>query len=85
MKTSKLRENLLPILQIAVSLAVIVLSVLGLAGTIENVSGITTPILGVLLLLQACSNWKRRKGIAIFSLCASAFVIFCSVVVLIAM
>ena len=83
--TMKFKENILPILQIAVSLTVIVLSALGLAGVFEHASKITTPLLGVLLLLQAGSHWGKRKGIAIFSLCAGIFVLVCSVVILIFM
>lgn len=85
MNKTVLKEKVLPALQIIVALAVIIVSGLGLAGVIEHASRITTPLLGVLLIVQGASFWEKRKGIAIFDLCGGAFILICSVIILIVM
>ena len=63
------------------SIGVIVLALLQLFGVWEQAINVTTPLMGVVLLVQSIQEWKQRRGVAIFSLCAALFVLACAIVV----
>lgn len=58
------------------SVLVIIFSVLQLTGLMENAINITEPLLGVLILSQGVSQWKKNKIVSIFSFAVAAFT-FC--------
>lgn len=63
------------------SVGVIVLASLQLFGVWEQAINVTTPLMGVVLLVQSIQEWKQRRGAAIFSLCAALFVFACAIAV----
>ena len=69
------------IVSIIVSVAVIVLAVLQLFDVWSNAGYVYVPLMGINLLLQAYTQWKPNRGVAIFSLCTAVFVLTCAIVV----
>lgn len=83
MKNRISKERVLAIIASVLSVIVIVVAVLGLLNVIEYSLYITTPMLSVILGIQAYMHWNKNKGVAIFSLCAAVFMIIATIVVLI--
>lgn len=76
-------EKFISILIIPLSVAVILLAMLQLLGIWEKSINVYEPLIGVILLLQARLLWKHNRKIAIFQLCAAAFVFICAIVILV--
>lgn len=76
------KERIIKITAVVLSTIVIIFSVLGLLDVIEFSLYITTPLLGVILALQAYIHWQKNKGVAIFSLCVAIFMIITTVIVI---
>lgn len=47
----------------------------------EKAIHVSTPLMGVVLLLQATQEWKKQRGMAILGLCAALFIFVCAIVV----
>ena len=77
------REKFLFILRLIISAVIVLLAVLKLAGSFENALYYSTPLMGVLLVVQAVQEWKEQRGMAIFGLCAALFIFICTIAVLI--
>jgi len=69
-------------LRIVLSACVIVLSVLQLCGVYEKATYISTPLMGIVLLISSVQEWKQRRSVAIFGLCAAVFIFICTGVIL---
>lgn len=65
----------LSIAQLILSIFVIALVLLQLAGVWANAIYLYEPLLGALLLVQAAQNWSKNRGIAYLSL-AVALLLF---------
>jgi hypothetical protein len=60
---------------------IIVLASLALFDVWDRALDVSTPLMAIVLTLQAIQEWKKNKGIAIFSLCAAIFVFGCAIAV----
>lgn len=76
-----LLSKIVTVCTVVVSAAIIVLSILQICNVWAFAPYLYMPLIGVNLLLQAYSQWKTNKGVAIFSLCAAGFVLVCSAVI----
>jgi len=76
------KERIIKITAVVLSTIVIIFSVLGLLDVIDFSLYITTPLLGVILALQAYIHWQKNKGVAIFSLCVAIFMIITTAIVI---
>lgn len=66
---------------IAVAVAVIVLAILQIFDVWPKAGNVFVPLMGVNLLLQAHTQWKQNRGVALFSLCAAGFIFACAIFV----
>lgn len=80
-KDMPLLHKVASIISVVVSSAVIVLAVLQLFDVWSNAGYVYVPLMGINLLLQAYAQWKPNRGVAIFTLCAAAFILACAAVV----
>ena len=81
MKNGISKDRILAITASILSIITIVFAVLGLLDVIGYSLYVTTPLLGVILGIQAYMNWHKNKGVAIFSICVSAFMIIVTAIV----
>ena len=75
------KRNILPLLSIILSIAVICLAVIQILGIWENAILVFEPLGGILLLLQGIQFWEKNRKAAIFQFCAAVFVFLVTVVV----
>ena len=74
-------NKFLTIGRIVGSIVIIVLASLALFDVWDRALDVSTPLMAIVLTLQAIQEWKKNKGIAIFSLCAAIFVFGCAIAV----
>ena len=82
MKNKPFIRNLIAVLGITVSIAVIVLSVLQIFGVWQDALYLIIPLLVLNQLGLAYGQWEHNRKIAWFSICASAVIFICYIVVL---
>ena len=75
-------ENAASVIVIPFSLAVVILAVLQLAGIWEDAAYAYMPMTCIVLLAQTLQNWRKQRGVAIFSLCAALFILAVTVFIL---
>ena len=75
------REKIIFLLQIAVSVVVLVFSLLTVLGYIEYGLSVTVPLLGVLQIIQGIREWKQSRTMATISFAVAVFVFACSAAV----
>lgn len=80
-KERSIFEKGLTVLGLILSISVIILSVLSLAGTWQGTINIVEPLLGLLMLIQTLQFWKYNKTVAIFSLFVALFIFSVAIVV----
>ncbi len=76
------QKTLAGIIGLAVSVAIIVLSLLQLFNIWDNAINVFEPLVGILMLIQALENWKTNKAVAYFSLFVAIFVLIVSIIIL---
>ena len=64
------------------SVIVIVLGIIQIVGTGEGTMKILEPLLGVVMTTQGIAQWKKNRGLAIFSFGAAIFIFAVSVVII---
>ena len=74
-------DKLASVASIVIAVAVIVLAVVQLLGIWSDAGYVYVPLMGINLLLQAYTQWNVNRKIAVFTLCASVFVLICAAVV----
>lgn len=77
-----MKDNVVSVIRVVLSLAVAVLAVLQLIGVWENAIYVYEPLMGVVLLFQAYYFRNRSRGLAIFSLCTAVIVLVGALVIL---
>lgn len=82
-KETPLQSKLATICTIGVAIAIIVLAILHIFDVWASAPYLYMPLMGINLLLQAYSQWKTNRGVALFSLCVAGFVFICTAVILI--
>ena len=75
-------ENAASIVGIPCSLAVIVLAIVQLVGIWEDAAYVYMPLTCIVMLAQTVQNWRKQRGVAIFSLCTAAFILAVAVFIL---
>ena len=75
------KEKVMIVLRLTISSAVIVFVILKLVGLCEKALYFTTPLMGVLMVVQSVQEWKEQRGMAIFGLCAALFIFVCTIAV----
>ena len=63
------------------SIGVVVFASLQLLGVWDKAINLAAPLVGIVLLVQSAQEWKQRRGVAIFGLCAALFIFGCAIVV----
>ncbi|WP_312649643.1 hypothetical protein [Aminipila sp.] len=74
-------EKGLTVFGLILSISVIILSVLSLAGRWKDLINVVEPLLGLLMLIQTLQFWKYNKAVAIFSLFVALFIFGVAIVV----
>lgn len=74
-------EKGMTVFSLILSISVIILAVLSLAGSWQDVINITELLLGLLMLIQTLQFWKYNKPVAIFTLIAAIFSIGVAIVI----
>lgn len=74
-------NKIMLIIRIIVSICVIALASLQLFGVWDKAINMAMPLIGVVFVIQAIQEWRQRRSIAIFELCASLFIFGCAIVV----
>ena len=74
-------EKVLLASRIVVSMAVLVLACLTIFQVWTDAIDVAIPLMGVNTLIQSISEWKDRRGSAIFGFFVAAFIFACSVIV----
>lgn len=74
-------KSKLSIVRIIISVAIVVLALLQLLNVWENAAYVYIPLMGIMMVIQGIQEWKRSRGLAIFSLCTAAFMFVCTFVV----
>ena len=82
-KETPLLSKLATICSIIAALAVVILAILQIFDVWTTAPYLYMPLMGVNLLLQAYTQWKTNRGVAIFSLCAAGLIFICTAVILI--
>jgi|GEM_PF-1832601 len=65
------------------SAAVVILALLQLLGVFPDAALCYIPLMGIIMILQACNFWKGQRWVAVVNLCAAVFVLLCYAAVLI--
>ena len=81
MKKTSLMHTLVTIASIIISLSIVALAALQISGKYKNATDILVPLLGLNLLCQAYTQWKRNRKIAYFSIGTAILIFICSIVV----
>lgn len=82
-KETPLLSKIATICSIIVAAAVVILAILQIFDVWSSAAHLYIPMMGVNLLLQAYTQWKSNRSVAIFSLCAAGFIFVCTAVILI--
>ena len=69
------------VVSILISVAIIVLAGLQIAGVWEDSINFVVPLLGLSNLCSAYTQWEKNRKVAYFSLGTAVFIFICSVVV----
>lgn len=77
-----MKPSAMKAVQIFISLAVVISACLELLEIIPGAIRFSTPLVGVLLLLQGIDLLNERRGLAIFSFCCALFIFVVSLVVI---
>lgn len=75
-------EKILFITRLILSITVIIFALLQLLKVWEKAIYVSTPLMGVVLLIQSIQEWKSSRGVAIFGLICSLFILICTIVAL---
>ena len=67
--------------RIVASILVVIFAALQLLGVWDKAINLAAPLMGTVLLIQSVQEWKKRRGVAIFGLCAALFIFGCAIVV----
>lgn len=81
-KETPLPQKLAAICSVFVALAVVVLAILQIFDVWPSAGDVYIPLMGVNLLLQAYSQWKTNRDIAIIDLCTAGLIFLCAAAVL---
>lgn len=74
-------DKVMIIVRIVASIGVVVFASLQLLGVWDKAINLAAPLVGIVLLAQSVQEWKQRRGVAIFGLCAALFIFGCAIVV----
>ena len=74
-------NKIMLIIRIIVSICVVALASLQLFGVWDKAINVAAPLMGVVLVIQAIQNWRQRRSVAVFELCASIFIFGCAIIV----
>lgn len=74
-------DKVMLIARIIASIGVVAFALLQLFGIWDKAINLAAPLIGVVLLLQSIQEWKSKRGVAIFGLCAAVFIFVCAIVV----
>jgi len=80
-KDTPLLSKIALIASIVVAFAIIVLAIMQIFDLWSNAGYVYIPLMGINLLLQAYTQWKQNRCVAVFSLCAAVFVLACAIAV----
>ena len=72
-------EKVMCVLAILCSTCIIIMAVLHFAGITEIPEYVSHILLGILMLLQTVSNWKKDRPVAVLSMCAAVIVFVAAV------
>lgn len=79
-KEMPLLSKLVTVCSIVVAMTVVILAFLQIFNVWAAAPYLYIPLMGVNLLLQAYTQWKSNRGVAIFSLCTAGFIFICTAV-----
>lgn len=74
-------DKVLYIARLIGTAGVIVFALLQMFDIWDKAINVSTPLMGVVLLLQAIQEWKKQRGMAILGLCTALFIFVCTIVV----
>lgn len=74
-------DKIMIVIRVIVSIVVVVLASFQLLGIWENAIDFTTPLLGVVVLIQSFQEWKQRRGSAILGISVALFIFVCTIAV----
>ena len=80
-KGSSLLHKAVTVASMLASLGVVVTSVLQIFDVWEQAVNVCVPLMGVVMLCQAYTQWNTSRKVAYFSIGTAVFVFACSVVV----
>jgi len=80
-KGTPLLHKIVTIVSILASLSVVVLAVLQMLDLWDQATNISIPLLGVVMLCQACREWNTSRKVAYFSIGTAVFIFICAIVV----
>ena len=80
-KDTPLLHKVVAAVSIFASLSVIVLAVLQMFDIWNRAINVYVPLMGVVLLCQAYTQWKTNRKVAYFSIGSAAFIFVCAIVV----
>lgn len=80
-KSSSKFEKVLWILQMAISVAVIILVILKLCDIYAEALNWAVPLLGLTQVIMGLQEWKQSKSMALISFCVAAVVFACTAAV----
>ncbi len=75
-------EKIACVVSIVSSIIVIVFAVLQILGVWKSAIVVCEIFMGISMISQAILQWKKNKGIAIFSLCVAIFIFIVAIFVL---
>ena len=80
-KDTALLHKVVTVVSILASLSVIVLAVVQLLDVWDQAINVYVPLMGVVLLCQAYTQWKTSRKVAYFSIGSAVFIFVCAIVV----
>jgi len=80
-KDAPLSHRIVTTISILTSLSVVVLAVLQIVGVWKEAVDICIPLLGVIMLCQAYTQWKTNRKSAYVSIAAAVIILICAVAV----
>ena len=80
-KSLSLLHKIVMIVSIIASLSVVVLSLLQIFDVWDPAINICIPLMGIVMLCQAYTQWNVSRKVSYFSIGTAAFVFICAIVV----
>ncbi len=80
-KDASVLHQIVTVISVLVSISVIVLAVLQMFDVWNRAIRVFVPLMGVMLLCQAYTQWNTSRKTAYFSVGAAAFIFVCAIVV----